>query len=153
MKSKQPERFLLRVISGGFEPSDGYTQQRLREKGYRKGDVVFAKLTKPRNPKFHRKMHVFGQMLVENIEEFESLSAHDVLKRLQLEANIACDEIALRFPGVGPCSYRIPRSLSFASMDDAEFGETFKQFSAYVIKQYWPDMEPADIDRMAEVMI
>ncbi len=62
--------------------------------------------------------HALGSLIAENIEAFPGQDAHGVLKRLQIEGNIGCDEIAVIFPGIGPCSYRIPQSLAFESMDE-----------------------------------
>ena len=152
MKQKRkPEKSMLRVIKGGFAPADNYTAERLRGK-LKVGDIVAATISKPRNPKFHRLVHAFGQLLVENLDAFEGMDSHQCLKRLQIEGNIACDEIAIIFPGIGPCTYRVPRSLSFASMDEIEFGEVFQQFTRYVVKQYWPTMTPEGIEAMAEMM-
>ena len=39
------ERFLFRVDKGCLVPHDEHTQRRLREKGYKVGDVVSADLT------------------------------------------------------------------------------------------------------------
>ena len=151
-KKKQPERFLLKVGKGRLEPADGFTARRLREKGYHLGDVLLAKLTKPRTPWYHRKVHLFGQLVAENVEAFEGMEAHQVLKRIQLEANIGCEEIALNFPGVGPCSYRVPQSLGYASMDQAEFEAIYAAMGRYIAKTYWAGLTEAQIEDMAELM-
>lgn len=151
MKRKR-ERILLRVAKGALIPSDVWSEKQLRSRNYRVGDLVTAELRKPRNPGFHRLAHAFGTMVAENIEAFEGLDGHAVLKRLQIEANVSCDEIALNFPGVGPCSYRVPRSLSFESMDEVEFQATFKALANYVSKTYWPSLTAEQIAEMAEIM-
>lgn len=150
---RKRERLLLEVVQGALAPADGYTRSRLRERGFRTGDHVLAELTKPRRPRFHRLVHAFGQMLADNVTAFEGVDGHAVLKRLQIEGNIGCDEMALNFPGVGPVTYRIPRSLSFESMDDGEFADVFRQFSRHVAKHYWPSMTPEQIEQMAGVVV
>lgn len=153
MKNKRrPEKFALRVIKGGFRPADGYTESRLRDKGYRIDDVVFAQLSKPRNPKYHRLVHQFAIMLAENIEDFESLDPHSILKRIQYEANIGCEEIGAKVPGVGFVSVRFPRSMSFESMDQGEFEEIYRAMCRYVAENYWRGMTEDQIAEMAEVM-
>ena len=152
MATKKPERLLLSVAKGALVPADGYTAARLRARGFKVGDEVLAVLTKPRNPKFHRLVHQFGQVLVDNIEAFENLDGHRVLKRLQVEGGIACDEMAMNIPNVGPVFYKLPRSLSFESMDESEFHETFREFSRYVAARYWPGMKPEQIEQMAGFM-
>ena len=142
---------MMRIVKGGFQPADNFTAERLRAKGYSIGDIVAAEITKPRNPRFHRLAHVFGQLLADNLDAFEGVAAHDVLKRLQIEGNIACETVALIFPGVGPCEYRIPMSLSFAQMDEGQFREVFDQFARYVVKTYWQSMTPEGIEKMADM--
>jgi hypothetical protein len=78
---------------------------------------------------------------------------HAVLKRLQIEANVGCDEVALNFPGVGPCSYRVPRSLSYESMDETEFHEVIAAMCKYVEKTYWTTCDPGEVERMASVWV
>lgn len=149
---RRPEKLLLRVQRGGFAPADGYTQSRLRARGFRVGDEVLATLHKTRRPKFHRLVHAFGLLLVENVEAFRNLDGHTVLKRLQVEGNIGCDEIGIIFPGIGPCTYRIPRSLSYEQMDDAEFTAVFRGFTQHVIATYWPGMTHEQIEEMAKLI-
>ena len=49
-------------------------------------------------------------------------------------------------PGLGACTIRIPKSLSFESMDEGEFSEIYAEFCAYVSRAYWPTMTPAQIE-------
>lgn len=142
---------MLRVVKGGFAPADGYTAERLRGR-LKVGDIVAATISKPRNPGFHRLAHALGKLLADNLDAFEGMEAHGVLKRLQIEGNIACDAIAVVFPGVGPCEYRIPQSLSFASMDETAFREVFDAMVMYVVRKYWPTMTPDQIEKMAEMV-
>lgn len=149
---RKPERLLLRVSKGALVPADGYTESRLRARGFRMGDEVLAQITKARSPGFHRLVHQFGVMVVENLEAFAGMDPHAALKRLQIEANVGCDEVALNFPGIGPCSYRVPRSLSYESMDQGEFELTFRGFTKYIAKTYWPSLTPEQIEQMAGFM-
>lgn len=152
MKRKKPERFLLSIVNGGMRPADGYTQSRLRAKGYHVGDVVLATLSKPRNPRFHRLAHVFAKMVTDNIDEFTGMDPHSVLKRLQWESGIGCEEIGVKVPGVGYAQVRIPRSLSFASMEQGEFTETFRGLARHVAENYWKGLTEEQIELMAETM-
>lgn len=147
------KRVMLRVIKGGLVPADPWAAATLRSKGYKVGDVLGADLSKLRNPKFNNLVHRIGQLCVKNIEEFRYSDAHDVLKRLQLEGNIGCDEVAIRLPGYGMAFHRIPRSLSFDSMDEGVFHETARAFCRYVAETYWPGMEPEQIEQLAESFI
>lgn len=146
------DRVFLRIGKGQLTPADELSAEKLRGRGYKVGDTVSAELRKPRNVRFHRLAHQFGAMLVDNIEAFSGLDAHGVLKRLQVEGNIACDEIALNFPGLGPCTYRIPRSLSFDQMDEREFQQVYAAMCGRVRDAYWPELELAAIEEIAPLM-
>lgn len=151
-KRRKPKT-LWRVGKGVLVPHDAYTTSQLRAKGYHIGDVLSAELRKPRNPGFHGLAHRLGELIASNLDAFDGVEAHDVLKRLQIEANIGCDEIALNFPGVGPCSYRVPRSLSYESMDDGEFKGVIAGMCAYVSKTYWASLSPEKIEAMADAWV
>lgn len=146
------EKIPMRVQKGALIPADRHAVEALRSRKFGLGDVVFAKLTKPRNPRFHRLAHAFGQLLTENLDAFEGLDGHTALKRIQLEANIGCDEIALNFPGIGPCSYRIPRSLSFESMDQSAFEDVYGAMCEYVARTYWPELSADQVAEMVDLM-
>lgn len=150
---RRPERFAFRVRKGGLDVADTLTVARLRQRNYRTGDLVFVEIKKPRNPRFHALAHQLGSLIAENIEAFEGLDAHSVLKRLQIEGNVGCDEIPLNFPGVGPCVYRVPRSLSFESMDEGEFREVIAAVCRHVSKTYWPSLTPEKIESMASAWV
>lgn len=102
LKKRGPERFALRVVKGGFQPADITTQSRLRGRKYQCGDLIFAEFKKPRNPRFHRLAHSLGLLFVDNIEAFDGLDSHTVLKRLQLESGVGCDEIMVPIATVWP---------------------------------------------------
>jgi hypothetical protein len=129
---RRPQRVMLRIIKGGLTPADDYSASILRSRGYKIGDIVAGDIKKPRNP---------------------GLDGHSVLKRLQLEGDIACENIPLNFPGVGPVSYRIPLSLSFESMEQGEFKQVVSEFCAYLAKRYWPTMTADQIETMAELYV
>lgn len=154
MKSKKPkpERFLMIVQKGGLRPADGYTEAQLRRKNYRIGDEVTIEIKKARIGWYHRKVHLFGDMVAQNIEAFAGLDAHSVLKRLQVEGNIGCDEMSIIFPGIGPCVYRIPQSLSYENMEQGQFEILYQQFCEYVRKTYWPELTDYQIADMADLM-
>lgn len=151
--SKSRETFLLRVEKGALVPDDRHTQERLRAKGYHFGDVLKATLSKPRNPAFHRLAHVFGQLCADNLDTFHGLDAHSVLKRLQFEADIACERMKMFVKPFGLIEVKFPKSLSFESMDDGEFYETFRKMCNWVSETYWPECTPEAIEDMASAMV
>ena len=176
-KAHKREPVNLRVIKGGFEPADRYAEAQLRNKKFKIGDVVRCDVRKLRNQKFNRLVHRIGQLVAENIEEFAGMDAHKVIKRLQLEGNIYCDEIAvkpysilivdsilkavkpildlfgLKLSDDGLLIIRIPISLSFDSMDEAEYHDCAKQICRLIAERYWQGLDPEQIEEMAECMV
>lgn len=149
---RNPEKFLFRVAKGALQPADEYTALRLREKGYVIGDVLSATLKKARNPAYFRLIHALGKLVADNIEAFKEMDAHSVLKRIQLESGIACDEIAIRVPGYGMMMHRVPKSLSFESMDEGQFQEAVKGFCRHIAQNYWVGLNEDQIFEMAQMM-
>lgn len=148
------ERFALRVVKGGFAVADSYSLGRLRERSYRVGDLLFAEFRKPRNPGFHRLAHALGKLVAENLDAFTGMDPHTVLKRLQVESGVGCDEIACQMPnGRGHYLARIPQSLSFESMDDGRFHEVMRGLCRHIAERYWPDCGPEQIEAMAGLMV
>lgn len=150
--AKRP-KIMMRVVKGGLQPADQYSTERLRAKNYKIGEIVSVEVVKCRNPGFHRLAHQIGALVAQNIEGFEGMPAHMVLKRLQIESGLECDEMAIEMPGIGGVLQRIPRSLSFDSMDDVAFHEFVAGICRHIAKQYWPSLDADQIEEMAELMV
>ena len=145
------EKIMLRVIKGGFIPADDYAIEQLRVRGFRTGDVIQADLVKPRNSQFNRLVHAIGKMVSQQIEGFPP-DAHACLKKIQLEGDIACEHNVITLAGV-EAMVRFPKSLSRENMDDGEFHQVAQQMCAYIAEKYWPEMEPEQVQAMAETFI
>ena len=148
----KPEKLMLKVIKGGFAPADAYTARKLRDRKYSRGDIVAGTISKPRNPKFWRLAHGLGALVAENIESFSGMDAHRVLKRLQREALIACDEFAFMVPGCGMVTQYTPRSLSFESMSEEEFSSVYETMCKWIVQNYWPSENTERLTEMALLM-
>lgn len=147
------EKIFLRVDKGMLIPADAFAAQQLRQRNYKIGDVIKADLTKLRNPKFNRLVHRIGQLCVANIEAFHGLEAHAAIKRLQLESGTQCDEIAIMLEGYGMVVQRVPRSLSFESLDDASFNQAARDICRHIAKRYWQTLTAEQIEEMAESFV
>ena len=139
--------------AGALLPADPYSASRLRDRGYRVGDLLAAELVKPRNPKFNNLVHRIGQLVVANIEAFSGLDAHRAIKRLQIEGRIACDEIGIHAQGYGMLVQFVPRSLSFESMDEGEYRDAARGICRTIAERYWHDLTPEAVEEMAESMV
>lgn len=151
MSKSKDNRIMFRVERGALVPANDLAVQALRQRGYKIGDNLSAELKQSRNADFHRMAHVLGSMLAENLDTFEGYDGHRVLKRLQWESGIGCDEMAVNIPNVGMQVIRIPRSLSFDEMEQGEFYAVYTGLCKHVRKTYWKDMPEDELERMAEL--
>lgn len=151
-RNKRP-RGMFRVEKGCLVPADTYTVSLMRSRNFKMGDLVMGDITKPRNPGFHRLAHQLGILAAQNIGKFTGVDPHEVLKKLQLEGDIACDDESIDIPGLGRLMRKVPRSLSFESMDQGEFHAVMRQFSNFISATYWPDLTPEKIEEMASCMV
>jgi len=152
-RKKTSRAVMFRVTpEGTLAPNDDISRQTLRKRGFRVGDVLAADPKKPRSLHNWRRAHKLGQMLVENIEDFQSMESHGVLKRLQVEGDIGCEKLAIKLPGFGVVYQNIPLSLNFSDMDDGEFHAIYGQFCQHVIDNYWTSMTPDQIEQMANLV-
>ena len=147
------ERILLRVERGALVPADAHSQQRLRERGYRVGDVLAAELVKPRSPGFWRLAHRIGTLCVESIEAFHGLNAHQAIKKIQADAGLECDVTHTDIPGLGVLVSKQPRSLSFESMEQGQFYEFTRAACRHIAETYWPHLSAEQVQEMAESFI
>ena len=147
------ERIYLRVSKGALIPADPCQASKLRERGYHLDDLLAADLTKPRNPKFNRLVHQLGRLATQQIEAFAGMDSHKAIKRLQLEGKVACEEIGYMIPGYGMAIQFVPRSISYESMDEAEFQEAARGISRTISERYWPTLTTDQIEAMAELMV
>ncbi|WP_272962311.1 hypothetical protein [Alcanivorax jadensis] len=135
-----------------LQAADDFTARRMREKGYRVGDLLAAQVTKPRSPGYHAYAHRLGQMVADNIEGFEGMQAHKVLKRLQLESGVECESAAIKVPGLGMVEHRIPKSMAFESMDDGAFREMIMALCQHLVREYWPSETPEHVAELARAL-
>jgi hypothetical protein len=142
------EKIHLRVTKGGLQPADKYAESRLREKNYRVGDVVGAQITKLRSPGTNKNAHAIGNLMVHQHEFFNNMQAHTALKYLQIESGVACDIF-----GSGDKIIKVPRSLSFESMDEGDFYEAVKGICRHISENYWQGITPEQIQMQAERFI
>lgn len=147
------ERLMFRVQRGALVPADSYTQDRLRERGYKIGDLLAAELTKPRSPGFWRLAHQIGTMCIRNIEDFSGMNAHQALKKIQFDARIECDISETEIPGIGIMTHVQPRSLSFETLDQSEFHSVTRAMCRHIAQRYWPTMDEDAVADMAAAFV
>lgn len=158
-RAKRPIYFtverLVRVSTGeevgALVPRYQCDLKEMRARKYCVGTELRVELKKPRNPKFHRLAHALGQLAVDHIEGFESLSAHDALKRLQRECGVQCESQELDLGPLGKVPVSVPRSIAFDELDEGEFGELFAGVVLHIRKAYWPTLSEEAIEELTHM--
>lgn len=131
--------------------------QKLRGQGMRPGLEVAAYFQPNRNLKNFRQAHALAAFVRDNTEAFPAdMDSHQVLKRIQVDADIECemrDEQAY-IEGLGwiQIKRRDPRSLAFESMSQQVWREVFKRFKDYCIHTYFPDWGPEEIAQFEDIL-
>ncbi|AZS50417.1 hypothetical protein DM558_06340 [Entomomonas moraniae] len=124
----------------------------LKARNYREGDRVRAELKKPRHAAFHRLVHRLGTLVSQNIDGFENMEAHQVIKKIQKDGQVFCDAEIFDLGDLGTVTRHVPQSIAFDSMDDAEFYQFWQIVCQYLINTYWHDLTPEKIEEMAGAM-
>lgn len=140
---RNPNSAVLMVVTpdGTFRPSCESARQICREKKLHAGIEVMAYLYQVRSSEQWKKAHGLGCALVEHVEGFEGLTAHQALKKIQADGNIACDSEQFDLGSLGKVTRSVPRSLAFDEIDQSEFEMIYAQMIEYVRKTYWPSLD------------
>jgi hypothetical protein len=168
---KTGENLYLRLVKATVEgverlvmvAADRFSADMLKGKNIRRGDKVRAWVGKERDGRSWNRAHALGQLLVDNIEGYEHLNAHQALKRLQTLAGVECDDTMITGVTV-PCPHcgghlevpamqaRAPRSLAYDHMDEMVFQTVYTALRKYIKDNYWPECSEAQIDQMASLV-
>ncbi|HEY6612729.1 MAG TPA: hypothetical protein VIZ86_16565 [Pseudomonas sp.] len=166
-------------VRAGMFPRFASDRLELRQRGYRIGDEIMGELRKPRILGQHRKAHLLGALAVAQLEGFEALTQHQAIKRLQRESGICCEveqidaapvvtailaaaesilgQAAARMlgavlPEIRTIDVLVAQSLAFDRMEQGEFERFYAGICQHLAMAYWPELEPLEIERMAELM-
>ena len=131
--------FVRRTLHG-LEPTDAAGTDVLRH--IPQGEILKAKITRPRNVKHHRLFFKMLQVVWQNQERFATVDA--LLGALKVYMG-HCDFIQSKQGMVA-----LPRSISFGKMDQTEFREFFDRAVDVVCREVIPGLHKDDL--LAEVM-
>jgi len=101
-------------------------------KRYKNEDVIECEVRTARNPKHHRKFFVMVNFIFRNQEKFENIT--DLLIEIKLRTGHYKEHVTAR----GKLVY-IPKSISFAKMDQREFEAFYDRALDVIIKYILPE--------------
>lgn len=112
----------------GWGPNDNAFLHRLGA-----GECIECDTRKARNPQHHRKFMALMQRAVQGQNKYASL------KPLLIELKLRCDWYDEHITREGVMVY-VPRSISFANMDQAEFDKFYRR-AVVELSQMFPENE------------
>ena len=125
--------YLVKQLNGTFIPA--YDSDKELMSNIKVGEIYKYKFSKPRNLKFLRKFFALINLVYENQEHYSSI---DHLRRdLTIESGYY-DVRVNKFTGEEIIE---AKSISFASMDEIEFGKLYNKFLVTVVRVFGWDGE------------
>ena len=109
------------------------------------GEIVTVDIKRPRNLAFHRRFFAMLNIIYQNQDAYKSLE--DLLNVCKLRVG-HCDTLATKYGEV-----KIPRSISFAAMDDAEFSEFYGRAVDWMLQEVIPGLKRKDLDQEFEAQL
>lgn len=128
---------LRKMIGGRLEPIDDAGKDALGK--VKLGSIVSAEIKRPRNVHFHRKFFAMLNLILQNQEHYQSTD--DLLDVCKLRIG------HVRVIQTKNGEVRLPKSISFAAMDEAAFSEFYERAVNWMIAEVIPGLARADLDR------
>lgn len=125
---------LIKTLQG-LKASDDESEEALKR--FKIGDVIKAKISKPRNIKFHRKYFKLLSIVFENQERYKTTDQLLVAVKLKLQLY---DIITTIDGKLAP----VMHSISFSKMDEIKFTELYNNTLAILADFLQCDLEELD---------
>ena len=138
-----PDLYLRRTM-GGFVPDSEADQDRVKR--FKLGEVVKAKVSKPRNYLHHKKLFALLRFVAENSEVYNTeRKVLTVLKILTGHVDFIAD------PRTGELVAQ-PDSISFEAMDQIEFSEWYEKAVNATCQHLVKHMTRMDLEQALEMV-
>lgn len=129
----------------------------MRELGLAEGQESSAEFSLKRNLKNFRQAHKLAEFVRDNADVFPiNMDSHSVLKAIQRDANIECDdritEIDLGTLGKHKIIIREPKSLNFSTMKQEVWRKVFARFRDYCMETFFPDFDQAQVAEFEKIL-
>ena len=125
--------YLVKQLNGTFIPA--YDSDKELMSNIKVGEIYKYKFSKPRNIKFHRKFFALINLVYQNQEHYSSI------EHLRRDLTIESGYYNVRVNKFTGEEIIEPKSISFASMDEIEFGKLYGKFLVTVIRVFGWDGE------------
>ncbi|MCF4166372.1 DUF1367 family protein [Zavarzinia compransoris] len=130
---------------GALRPADEDAEAIMR--AIAMGECVEITVQRKRNPRHHRKLFALLGIVVENTDgRWPNSTA--LLEDLKMAIGLFEKRVSIKGP-----VYYVPKSISFASMDQAEFSKVYSQMVDVIVARILPGVDRADLEREVMQMI
>jgi len=127
--------------AAGLVPADDEARDLLRS--IKPGATVGLELSRPRNIRFHRLYWGLCSTIASAIGA-QSENVSDVIKLRSGHFTVVATKAE---------RLRLPKSISFAKMDQGEFKAFFEQACRVVCEEFLPHMKPSELTKQIEQMV
>lgn len=135
------EFLAVKRMNGDLHPTNEQGEAYLR--GIKQGDIVTINVKRPRNPYFHAKYFALLNLVLKNQEHYKSV------EELLVVAKIATGHVdAIQTKRWG--TVYLPKSISFAAMDESEFQEMYDRTMMWVFTDVIPGLSITGMDAEVE---
>lgn len=129
----------LKRTMGGFVPANSYDENLMMK--YQPGDIVRAKISKPRNVKHSNKFHALLQKVFPHQNMWPT---YDLFRKAIQRAVGYFEEVNGQVFDV---------SIAFDSMDQKEFEEFYDRVVMLVCERIIPGLDKADLEREVDEIL
>lgn len=119
---------LAKTLTGSLKPAFDSDHDKLKK--IKAGAIVECEIKQPRNILFHRKFFALINLVYSNQEVYNNLD------HLRKDLTVVAGYYDVRYNFEGVEIYE-PKSISFASMDEAEFNDYYSAI-IHTICNHWP---------------
>lgn len=110
------------------------------------GEYLMAKVTRPRNIRLHRKFFALLNLAVQNQNKYNNVD------QLLIAVKIKIGHFDMQITESGEVVY-IPKSISFANMDDLEFDKFYNRVLTVICSDVITGADPDEIEaRVIEIL-
>lgn len=113
------------------------------------GEILVMDWYVERNRKFWRLWHALGGFVAENHEEFNGLTHHDCLKKIQLGARVHCELADFVLEDGTTMRHWTTKSFNFRDVSETMAGEIWERICDYVAETFFPDWTPDQVNDAA----
>lgn len=127
-------------VLGSLRPIDDHGEAVLRR--YAHGEVISVEVKKPRGYKFHKKLFAMLNIILHNQDHYQTVE--ELLTAAKFGVHHT-EKMRVKRDG-HVYELELPKSVSYAAMDDHEFADFYERVTQWVLTDVIPGLERRHLD-------